>query len=158
MPRIEHYSGSVVLADDDKDHALLFRKVLQSVAPEKHLTAVEDGEKLLALLSAYVPDLLFLDLNMPFRHGLECLQEIRSMPHLRDMKVVVYTSSTEVTDIRKCFIQKADLYMVKPFHYLHQVHALKAVLNYNWKDEAAPRYYINNNFMPHTGWDSRCGV
>src|SRR5215216_233166 len=106
------YMNHVVLADDDRDHGLLFHHVLKQVDPSKTLTIVKDGEELMKFLSHQIPDLLFLDLNMPCKHGFECLNEIRQQPGLKELPVVVYSSSTHMTDIQKSYLHQADLYMV----------------------------------------------
>jgi CheY-like chemotaxis protein len=152
MQRSEPYMNHVVLADDDRDHGLLFQTVLKQVDPTKILTIVRDGEELMRLLQQQVPDLLFLDLNMPCKHGLECLLEIRQQLQLRDLPVVVYSSSTHMTDIQRSYLHKADLYMVKPFNSFHLKNALQSILTLEWKNRSTEQkyYFINNRFVPFT--------
>jgi CheY-like chemotaxis protein len=76
MERNKQYVSRVVLADDDPDLGLLFEIILRQVDPSKNLTIVKDGAELMNLLDRYVPDLLFLDLNMPCKNGYECLVEM----------------------------------------------------------------------------------
>ena len=142
----------VILADDDQDHGTLFERILKGVAPSKTLTVVRDGEELLRLLAVVTPEILFLDLNMPCKNGIQCLQEIRKSENLKDIKVVVYSSSSRMSDIRRSYIHKADLYMVKPFHTEHLHNALDNVLNKeSWQAAALKNhYYINNRFVPFT--------
>jgi CheY-like chemotaxis protein len=142
----------VVLADDDPDHGFLFQIVLRQVDPSKNLTIVKDGAQLMQLLNRYVPDLLFLDLNMPCKNGYECLVEIRQRPHLQKLPIVVYSSSTQMTDIQKSYVHKADLYMVKPFNALHLINALDSILQMDWiKNSPSQKFYfINNRFVPFT--------
>lgn len=142
----------VILADDDRDHAFLFAHVLKEVDAGKTLTVARDGYELLALLTTTTPDLLFLDLNMPLKNGMECLQEIRNNTHLANLPIIVYSSSTRMSDIQKAYIHKADLYMVKPFHAEHLKHALQSVLTIDLKKEQALKnhYFINNRFVPFT--------
>lgn len=151
MGQIAPYLKHVVLADDDLDHAYHFRKALQQVDDTCILTIVRDGAELMEFLSVQVPELLFLDLNMPCKHGLECLQEIRKDSRLAQMVVVVYTSSTEMTNIQRSYIHRADLYMVKPFNSEHLKNALESVLKMEWRVESTPgHYFINNRFVPFT--------
>ena len=140
----------VVLADDDRDHGILFHHVLKQVDPSKTLTIVKDGEELMKFVMQQVPDLVFLDLNMPCKHGLECLQEIRNQLNLKDLPVVVYTSSTHMTDIQKSYLHQADLYMVKPFNSFHLRNALESILKMEWKETNYKYYFINNRFVPFT--------
>lgn len=142
----------IILADDDKDHAFIFRKVLHQVAPDKQVGVVHDGEALLSALKAVKPELLFLDLRMPCKHGLECLQAIRSNPSYDDMKVVIYSSSSQMSDIQKAYLHRANLYMVKPFTSEHLRNALETIFRKDSWHEAylEKHYFINNRFVPFT--------
>lgn len=142
----------IILADDDKDHGSLFERILKQVDPSKKLALVHDGEELLNLLAAVRPEVLFLDLRMPCKNGLECLQEIRNHPELKDLKVVVYSSSSHMGDIQKCYLYKANLYMVKPFDVTHLSSALELILKKDSWQEAylKKHYFINNRFVPFT--------
>ena len=144
-----HY---VLLADDDQDHAFLFERILKKVDPSKKLVIAKDGTELLKLLSTTRPELLFLDLNMPCKNGFECLQEIRSNEQLADLPIIVYSSSSRMTDIQKAYVHKADLYMVKPFNTEHLTNALQSVLQMDLKKTAMRKdqYFINNRFVPFT--------
>lgn len=142
----------VVLADDDRDHAFLFERILKQVNPYHTLTIAADGTELLDLLLSQPPDVLFLDLRMPSKNGIECLKEIRNTPALNNLPIVVYSSSSKMTDIQRSYSHQADLYMVKPFHTDHLQNALQAVLAMDLKDTATLRhhYFINNRFVPFT--------
>jgi CheY-like chemotaxis protein len=152
MGEIAPYMNHVILADDDRDHGVLFEHILKQVDPSKTLTIVKDGEQLIEFLSSQVPDLLFLDLNMPCKDGHECLLEIRQKLGLKDLPVVVYSSSTHMTDIQKSYIYKADLYMVKPFNSFHLRNALESILTMEWRKNYTNQkfYFINNRFVPYT--------
>jgi CheY-like chemotaxis protein len=144
--------NKVVLADDDPDHALIFRIVLKQLGPSKELLIVHDGKELLELLKDTVPDLLFLDLNMPCKNGYDCLTEIRQDAGLKNLPVVVYSSSTAISDIKRSFEHEADLYMVKAFNSFHLRNAMEAILNDNWwkSDRDGQHYYfMNNRFVPY---------
>jgi CheY-like chemotaxis protein len=142
----------IVLADDDTDHGLLFEKILERVHPSLTLTKILDGQALIQYLTRNVPDLLFLDLKMPYKDGFECLEDIRNQEKLQHLPIVVYSSSSDLIDIKKSFLHKADLYMVKPFSAKHLLNALQTVLNMDWLDDnqKSYHYYINNRFVPFT--------
>lgn len=145
-------ANHIILADDDNDHGTLFERILKGVDPSKTLSVVTDGEELLRLLAQVKPEILFLDLNMPCKNGIQCLQEIRKSDALMDLKVVVYSSSSRMSDIKRSYLYKADLYMVKPFHTEHLRNALDIVLNKDLWQAASLKnhYYINNRFVPFT--------
>jgi len=152
MEKREPYMNHVVLADDDKDHGFLFRMVVKQVDPSKTVSIVKDGAELMDFLKKKVPDLLFLDLNMPCKNGLECLTEIRQELQLKDLPIVVYSSSTHMTDIQKSYLHEADLYMVKPFNSFHLRNALESIIKMDWIKETREQkyYFINNRFVPFT--------
>ena len=152
MEESRAHMNRVVLADDDPDHGYLFEIVLKQVDPSKHLTIVKDGEALMNFLETNVPDLLFLDLNMPCKNGFECLEEIKQTPRLQHLPIVVYSSSTHMTDIQKSYIHKADLYMVKPFNSIHLRNALESILKMEWIHHQPNQkfYFMNNRFVPFT--------
>ncbi|HEX6916416.1 MAG TPA: response regulator [Chitinophagaceae bacterium] len=143
----------ILLADDDKDHALLFRKVLQHTYPPAELSITHDGESLIRLLSQESFDLLFLDLNLPCRHGFECLQQIRNDLRLADFPVIVYSSSAQLKDVLTSYANNANLYIVKPFNAAQLANALKQVfMNLDWFYNGSRHkyYFINNQFVPFT--------
>ena len=142
---------NIVLADDDKDHALVFGRVLKKEYPQIHVSYVSNGEELLTFLHKHEADLLFLDLNMPCKNGYECLREIRKDPTLKDLPIIVYSSSSHLSDIQKSFIHRADFYVVKPFTSEHLKTALQTILAVNWRlNPMRNHYFINNRFVPFT--------
>jgi CheY-like chemotaxis protein len=142
----------VLMADDDKDHAMLFERVIKKDFPLLEVSHVQDGEQLIQFLHLNPVDLLFLDLNMPCKDGYECLQEIRRDTSLHDLSIIVYSSSAHLSDIQKSFIHRADFYLVKPFATDHLRTALKMILSVNWKENPPIKqhYFINNKFVPYT--------
>jgi CheY-like chemotaxis protein len=105
----------ILLADDDQDDRFFFKKALKQIPLPTHLTTIENGRKLLDFLSknpARVPDVLFLDINMPLKNGHECLTEIKNNPSLKDIPIVIYSTSLhdEVTNL---FYKKGAHYCLK---------------------------------------------
>ena len=142
----------IILADDDSDHAFLFERILAKTYPNIRLSIARNGEELLQLLQTTKPAMVFLDLHMPCKNGIECLTEIRNTPELKHLPIVVYSSSSKMTDIQRSYLHQADLYMVKPFHTEHLQNALQSVLSIDLKDPSHTRnhYFINNRFVPFT--------
>ena len=70
----------ILLADDDTDDCLFFKDALEGIPISIEFTAVHDGEQLMQFLNNEtnpLPQILFLDLNMPRKNGFECLAEIK---------------------------------------------------------------------------------
>jgi CheY-like chemotaxis protein len=109
---VEH----ILLADDDADSAILFERVIRKDYPSVIISYVNDGQQLIHFLHLHKIDLLFLDLNMPCKNGYECLQEIRRDHSLKDIPIVVYSSSAHMSDIQKSFLQGGFL-SGKTFQY-----------------------------------------
>jgi CheY-like chemotaxis protein len=89
---------------------------------------------------------------MPCKNGYECLQEIRKDPSLKDLPIVVHSSSAHLSDIQKSFLHNADFYLVKPFITDHLKRAIQMILSVDWKDNPPIKrhYFINNSFVPYT--------
>ena len=88
----------VLLADDDEDDCLFFAEAAAQLTQPAHLTTVNNGEALMQLLlkqTETLPDILFLDLNMPRKSGYECLLEIKKYNQLRQLPVVILSTSFE---------------------------------------------------------------
>jgi CheY-like chemotaxis protein len=108
----------VLLADDDKDDRFFFNKALSEITVPTNFIAVEDGEKLMTWLSrnsGNLPDVLFLDINMPRKNGAECLMEIKTHAKLKKVPVIMYSTSLheDVADVlynkgASYYIQKTD--------------------------------------------------
>ena len=89
-------SMNILLADDDADDCFFFEKALREIPVATQLITVNDGEKLMDHLSKNqdkLPDVLFLDLNMPRKSGFECLNEITESNKLKDLHVVIFSTS-----------------------------------------------------------------
>jgi CheY-like chemotaxis protein len=121
----------IVLADDDPDDCIFFKKALEDLKLSTHLTIVNDGEELMNHLSENsknLPDILFLDLSMPRKNGLECLLEIMKDKNLVDISIVILSTSNSKDTISRVFGIGANVYIHKPgdFAQLKQVihHAL----------------------------------
>lgn len=118
-------SGIVILmADDDDDDYLLTQKALTRSKLLNTLCRVRDGEELMDYLysrGSYAegqtcgrPGVILLDLNMPKKDGREALREIKSDPLLRDIPVVVFTTSKAEEDIYKSYQLGVNSFITKP--------------------------------------------
>lgn len=108
---------NIVLADDDEDDCLLFQDVIVDLNINATITTAGNGEQLLQLLRQSidrVPDLIFLDMNMPLRDGLECLKEIRKSPNLQNVPVIILSTSSHSQTVERVFNEGANLYIRKP--------------------------------------------
>ncbi|GGW46224.1 response regulator [Arenibacter certesii] len=129
---------NILLADDDPDDCMFFREALVELSLSAQLTFVNDGEKLIDLLingTTDLPDILFLDLNMPIKNGVECLTEIKSIEKLKRIPVVIISTSYDSTSADELYRLGAAYYIQKPigFSQLQDLifRAIKLVTNKN---------------------------
>ena len=127
---------NLLLADDDEDDCLFFKEALEDLSVESSLTTVNNGEQLMRELNTSterLPDIIFLDLNMPRKNGIECLSEIKQMEHLKDMAVAIYSTSASETDIEETFVKGANVYIKKPNNFDDLIKTLNTVTTFNWQ-------------------------
>ena len=107
---------NILLADDDADDRFFFEEVLNEISLTTSLKAVPDGVSLMQFFckATELPDVLFLDINMPRKGGCECLQEIRKDSRLSSMVVVMYSTSFNPTVIKSLRENGANYYIRKP--------------------------------------------
>jgi CheY-like chemotaxis protein len=119
----------LLLADDDDDDRMLFQEALREVSRDTRLTMAIDGEQLMEVLDALLPErptVLFLDLNMPRKNGFACLEELRQRESFKDMPIVVLSTSDDVATIDMLHRSGASHYISKPPSF----EVLKAVVEY----------------------------
>jgi CheY-like chemotaxis protein len=126
----------IMLADDDEDDRLFFEEAFEEVKIKHDITTFGDGEQLMAHLNDAgnpLPDIIFLDLNMPRKSGMECLKEIRANERLKKISVAIYSTSSSEQDIEDTFVAGANVYIRKPndFNMLKKV--LSDVVHINWQ-------------------------
>jgi len=125
----------VVLADDDPDDCSLTGEALRYASLANPLRFITDGEKLLAYLHRCIesrepgclPALILLDLNMPRMGGREALHAIKGNPALKNIPVVVWTTSGAEEDIRRALDAGCDDYLTKPPSFVEMVEAMRAL-------------------------------
>ncbi|MBC7381565.1 MAG: response regulator [Bacteroidia bacterium] len=107
----------ILLADDDETDRVLFKDAFEELKVKTIVRTVNNGIQLMDYLNkkgTLLPNILFLDLNMPRKNGLECLKEIRSNDNLKDISVAIYSTSSSENDIEETFNNGANIYIKKP--------------------------------------------
>lgn len=111
----------ILLADDDTDDCLFFKEALDDMPIFTRLTAVHDGEQLMQLLNNaanQLPDILFLDLNMPRKNGFECLAEIKQQENLKALPVIIFSTSYEQEVVNLLYNSGAQYFIRKPSEFV----------------------------------------
>lgn len=111
----------VLLVEDNPADVLLTKEAFRERAADVNIRVVEDGEDALACLrregefaDCVMPDFVLLDLNLPRKDGREVLIEVKNDPHLKQIPIVILTSSEAREDVLACYRSHANGYVTKP--------------------------------------------
>lgn len=127
---------SILLADDDEDDRLIFKEAFEEIKIKTILKTVNDGVELMNHLNINaddLPDILFLDLNMPLKNGMDCLNEIKLSKRLKDIPVAIYSTSASEEDIEDTFVKGASIYIKKPSDFGTLKEIIEEVIAINWQ-------------------------
>ena len=111
---------NLLLADDDKDDCFFFEEALKDLPVSTELTTVSGGEQLMELLTketTELPHVLFLDLNMPRKNGFECLSEIKLNKKLKQLPVIILSTSLDQDVVNLLYKNGAQYYIHKPAEF-----------------------------------------
>ena len=126
----------ILLADDDADDRTEFKEAFETLRMHTVVQTLNNGVELMKFLNddaSIIPDILFLDLNMPKKSGLECLSEIRKMKRLDKLTIVIFSTSSSQKDIEETFFRGANIYLKKPAHFTVLKKTLRHILAINWQ-------------------------
>jgi CheY-like chemotaxis protein len=134
---------SILVADDDEDDRMMIKEAFQEARLLNDLHFVKDGEELMDYLycrgkfeemkKSQLPGLILLDLNMPRKDGRDALREIKADPELRQIPIVVLTTSNSEDDIKNTYGLGVSSYITKPVTFAGLVQVLNALQAY-WLD------------------------
>ncbi len=138
----------ILLIEDTPADVEITREAFRRSQTGNNIHVCRDGEEALDLLLQRGrfanlnhwarPDLILLDLNLPRKNGIDVLQEIRSHDALREIPVVVLTTSDRDEDVRRCYRYGANSYLTKPVQFDE---CLKLV-------DAIQRYWLHLSKLP----------
>lgn len=131
---------ALLMADDDEDDRVMAKDALEEARLASDLYFVEDGEQLMDFLyhrgeysdkeTAPRPGLILLDLNMPRKDGREALAEIKSDHDLKNIPIVVLTTSKAEEDIHRTYDLGVNSFITKPVTFEGLVEVMKVLENY----------------------------
>jgi len=126
---------SVLLVDDDIDDQDLFIEAVNEVDDSIECMSASNCEEALDLLKNKkigMPDMIFLDLNMPRLNGKQCLAELKKEAHLADIPVIIYSTSSEKRDIEETSRLGAAHFLTKPNKFEELCKAISYVVSRDW--------------------------
>jgi CheY-like chemotaxis protein len=133
---MQNQAISVLLADDDEDDRLIFTEAFDAIKMKTVVKTVNDGMELMEYLTDNqnkLPHILFLDLNMPRKSGMECLMEIKRIDHFKEIAIAIYSTSGSEQDIEDTFVKGANVYIKKPSDFTTLKNLLEEVIRMNWQ-------------------------
>ena len=121
-----------LLVDDDLDDQEVFLMTLEKINKNIECLTANNGVEALSLLKAqnsFVPDYIFLDVNMPKMNGIECLKNLKELSQLDRCKIFMYSTTSEAAVLEKSKKWGADDFIVKPASPAVLKEKLSAILN-----------------------------
>lgn len=112
----------LLLVEDEHTHTRLFERKMRRAELDADLDIVADGQAALEYLVAYaknpdIPLIVVLDIKLPVLNGVQVLQKIRGNPALRDLPVIVLTTSDQEAEVEACKALGAVAYLIKPVDF-----------------------------------------
>ena len=122
----------ILLIEDDKNDMLFFAEAYKQTQIPSKCTWAQSGEQALSQLAYITPDIVFLDLEMPYKNGLECLVELRNNPLLNKLPAMVLSSTMRPANIQTAYEMGANLFLHKSSRYTEYANCLKQVMSMDW--------------------------
>lgn len=122
---------TIILADDDSEEHLIFQEALNILSHDINFVTFRDGKYLLDHLttSFFLPDLIFVDINMPLMNGLDTLKQIKINDKWKHIPVIMYSTTAHKNDIHKAYKQGADLYFRKEISITKLAEKLDSIID-----------------------------
>ena len=127
---------NIILTDDDTDEFELFKDAFDNLKVECKLNYFHNGKELIDYMNTpdmEIPDILFLDLNMPIMTGMECLREIRADKRFKNLPIAIYSTSSSEKDQLETFTNGANIYIKKPDNFDEMKRILGHVMKVSWQ-------------------------
>jgi CheY-like chemotaxis protein len=123
---------TILITDDDSEDREILRTAITEIDPQIRIIEVGDGNhamKWLAKKKASLPDLILMDINMPLKDGFQTLREIKKDDALRDIPVVMYSTSSSAKDMTNSTALGAKHFLVKPDNFEQLLVILQPVID-----------------------------
>ena len=132
---------SALMVEDNIDHAELMMDAFYDFNIKNNISHVLDGEQAINYLCNHPPyddlnkytrpDIIFLDIRMPRQGGIETLKIIKADNKLKDIPVIMISTSSTAPEIKECYALGANGYITKPLKFEEFSKKMKE-LNYYW--------------------------
>lgn len=125
-------SLNILLIEDDIIEVMKFNRVLKTLGMNHKIIEANNGEEALSILKdkEIIPDVIFLDLNMPKINGIEFLQILKADDYLKYIPAIILTTSNNHKDVLECYKIGIAGYVLKPLKYDDYVERVRKMLEY----------------------------
>ncbi len=146
-PFISNQRLNVFIADDDPDDIEFFTAAVKAISPKIKITIAKNGLEMLEFVQIVIPDIIFLDINMPCMNGLDCLAELRRHRHLEHVAIIMYSTGIKEEHIEQSYALGANRYIKKPVYYTSLKEQLSSVFSWNLDEllsrPSRDKYFLN---------------
>lgn len=131
---------NIFYADDDEDDLQFFNEAIEKISIDSenqiNLHIHLNGERLIENIKSnkVTNGVVFLDINMPFKSGFEILEEIRKEPELKQLPVIMYSTSSNKDSIAQSQNLGANFYVVKPYEFNELLRMISTFIQMNWEN------------------------
>ncbi len=127
----------ILLIEDDQIEIIKLKRAIEKLGMEHHLLEAQNGEEALEILKddLSMPNIIFLDLNMPKINGLEFLKILKADSQLRYLPTIILTTSNNRKDVLACYEVGIAGYILKPLKYDDYVNKIDKTLSYWCENE-----------------------
>lgn len=135
----------ILIAEDDADDRFLLQTAFEEKGFKEKLDFVENGIELVSYLDNKhgnsdsdkgFPRIILLDLNMPKKDGREVLKELKQHPRYKKIPIVIFTTTKNENEIRRCYEMGANTYIVKPASFDGLLNTIEHIRSY-WLETAS---------------------
>jgi CheY-like chemotaxis protein len=125
-------SLNILLIEDDTIEVMKFNRVIKTLGLNHKIIEANNGEEALSILKdkEIIPDVIFLDLNMPKINGIEFLQILKADDYLKYIPAIILTTSNNHKDVLECYKIGIAGYVLKPLKYDDYVERVRKMLEY----------------------------
>lgn len=111
-PKLQN--AKILLVEDNKINMLLLKTIIKNSLPEAHIYEASNGEEAVLKFESVLPDIIFMDIQMPIMNGYEATEAIRKLEKGINVPIIAITAGTEKDEKNKCFEMQMNDYVSKP--------------------------------------------
>jgi len=132
----------IMLIDDDADDQLIFKEALKDSVGILECTTANNGIEALSKLRSeeLLPSLIFLDLNMPMMNGLECLELIKNEDRIKQIPVIIFSTSNSPEDRNQSKKLGADMFLTKVSDFKSLKTKLRNIFEFDFSEAQGPYF------------------